>query len=280
MCSSIKRHGDSLLLCYLCLLNMAVLSWLPDLSSHSADNSHHTVPAALAQAAPLQAVPGVTFTYSTALTPQLTSLTPARGSTEGGTRLTLTGTFPAAAAGATITIAGLPCGSITQTGTTTLSCTTASSTGGNPSAAKPLGPQQVAVLFPDRGLAASARPGGAAVTYEYVDLWSRSTTWGGGPPPEEGDSVLVPANTTVLLDVSPPRLYALVLEGNLVFDDTATEQLHLQVSIAQQGGSHGGGNNRLYVYAVLMWMGSRSCMQLQHPAVISVVCTNPVRCLP
>lgn len=36
------------------------------------------------------------------------------------------------------------------------------------------------------------------------------------------------ANTTVLLDVSA-ALYALVLEGNLLFDDTAQEELHLQV---------------------------------------------------
>ena len=41
--------------------------------------------------------------------------------------------------------------------------------------------------------------------------------------------MLVPANATVLLDVSPPLLYAVVLEGKLVFDDEATEELHLQV---------------------------------------------------
>jgi hypothetical protein len=35
-------------------------------------------------------------------------------------------------------------------------------------------------------------------------------------------------NTTVLLDVSA-SLYALVLEGHLLFDDTAEEELHLQV---------------------------------------------------
>jgi hypothetical protein len=33
----------------------------------------------------------------------------------------------------------------------------------------------------------------------------------------------------VLLDVSA-SLYALVLEGNLLFDDSATEELHLQVN--------------------------------------------------
>ena len=32
---------------------------------------------------------------------------------------------------------------------------------------------------------------GANATYEYIDLWSRSTTWGGGPPPVEGDTVWI-----------------------------------------------------------------------------------------
>jgi hypothetical protein len=45
--------------------------------------------------------------------------------------------------------------------------------------------------------------------------------------------VLVPAGTTVLLDVSIPVLSALVLEGDLLFDDKAQEEIHLQV-IAQQ----------------------------------------------
>lgn len=31
------------------------------------------------------------------------------------------------------------------------------------------------------------------VSYRYIDLWSRRSTWGGGDPPVEGDSVVVPA---------------------------------------------------------------------------------------
>jgi hypothetical protein len=60
------------------------------------------------------------------------------------------------------------------------------------------------------------------VRYRYIDLWSRATTWGGSLDniPLEGDSVLVPAGTYVLLDVSPPQLDALVLEGTLAFDDS------------------------------------------------------------
>jgi hypothetical protein len=73
----------------------------------------------------------------------------------------------------------------------------------------------------------------SAVSYQYVDLWSRRTTWGGGDPPVEGDMVLVPAGTTVLLDVSPPLLSALVLEGDLLFDDSAQEEIHLQVNFIE-----------------------------------------------
>ena len=44
-------------------------------------------------------------------------------------------------------------------------------------------------------LTAIATVGSAATsanaTYEYIDLWSRSTTWGGGPPPVEGDTVWI-----------------------------------------------------------------------------------------
>ncbi len=57
------------------------------------------------------------------------------------------------------------------------------------------------------------------VLYEYVDLWSRASTWGGGPLPVGGDSIVIPANTTVLLDVPSPRLVSLVLQGTLKFDD-------------------------------------------------------------
>jgi hypothetical protein len=129
------------------------------------------------------------------------------------------------------------------------------------------------------------------VSYRYIDLWSRRSTWGGGDPPSEGDSVVVPsgehqqwlcvllrpsmvsacvlvamhcccllqaanegegqsscplaaccsggatyrththahAGTRVVLDVSPPVLVAVVLEGSLEFDDTATDEIHLQV---------------------------------------------------
>lgn len=55
--------------------------------------------------------------------------------------------------------------------------------------------------------------------FRFADRWSARTTWGGGDPPVSGDSVVIPENETVLLDVSPPRLELLVVMGELVFLD-------------------------------------------------------------
>ena len=71
-------------------------------------------------------------------------------------------------------------------------------------------------------LTAIATVGSAATsanaTYEYIDLWSRSTTWGGGPPPVEGDSVWIQPGQRILYDVSSPRLYMLIIQGEFIFD--------------------------------------------------------------
>lgn len=65
-------------------------------------------------------------------------------------------------------------------------------------------------------------------THRYIDAWSARTTWGGGLPPvgcgdyavdrECTDSVVIPEGQTVLLDISPPRFYLILVEGTLIFD--------------------------------------------------------------
>ena len=42
--------------------------------------------------------------------------------------------------------------------------------------------------------------------FEYVDLWSSRTSWGGRDPPVAGDSVSIPTGRRIVLDVSPPPL--------------------------------------------------------------------------
>ncbi len=48
--------------------------------------------------------------------------------------------------------------------------------------------------------------------------WSDPATWG-GQVPSAGDKVTVPAGKNVVLDVSPPPLAALAIEGTLAFGD-------------------------------------------------------------
>ncbi len=49
--------------------------------------------------------------------------------------------------------------------------------------------------------------------------WSDSEFWPSGRPPKAGENVEIPAGETVLLDVSPPALGGLVINGTLVFAD-------------------------------------------------------------
>mmetsp|Transcript_2079 Transcript_2079/g.4170 ORF Transcript_2079/g.4170 Transcript_2079/m.4170 type:complete len:162 (+) Transcript_2079:1264-1749(+) len=58
-----------------------------------------------------------------------------------------------------------------------------------------------------------------AVKFDYIDRWSDKNTWGGLEPPIEGESVNITPGLKILLDVSPPRLYLLIVEGELRFDN-------------------------------------------------------------
>ena len=49
--------------------------------------------------------------------------------------------------------------------------------------------------------------------------WSDPAAWPGGAVPVEGAAVTIPQDKTVLLDVSPPPLASLTVEGALTFDD-------------------------------------------------------------
>jgi cell migration-inducing and hyaluronan-binding protein len=65
--------------------------------------------------------------------------------------------------------------------------------------------------------AAGARPAAAAPS--ELARWSDPRSWPGGAVPTAGASVTVPAGATFLLDVSPPPLGTLSVEGTLVFAD-------------------------------------------------------------
>lgn len=54
-------------------------------------------------------------------------------------------------------------------------------------------------------------------------LWSDPQTWGDTGIPEEGDTVVIPENKHIILDVSPPQLSGLTIDGTLEFDEQDLE---------------------------------------------------------
>jgi cell migration-inducing and hyaluronan-binding protein len=56
-------------------------------------------------------------------------------------------------------------------------------------------------------------------------LWSDADTWSGGAVPQAGDIVTIAAGIDVVLDVSPPALHGLNLDGTLTFADGQTLEL-------------------------------------------------------
>lgn len=57
------------------------------------------------------------------------------------------------------------------------------------------------------------------VYFRYIDRWSAPTTWQYGEIPLDGDTVWVPAGQSVLVDVTPPPLNLVLVEGEMIFDN-------------------------------------------------------------
>ncbi len=65
--------------------------------------------------------------------------------------------------------------------------------------------------------------------------WSSPATWG-GTVPQAGSHVTIPAGRTVYLDVTPPNLGKVLIEGHLKVLDTGTRAITAQYILAQHGG--------------------------------------------
>ena len=165
--------------------------------------------------------------YELVTTPTVTSIAPRRGSTAGGTLITIqVDSLPLGTAGAdvAVTVVGLPC-VVTSVSGNEVSCLTSSY--GKTSAAHP-GNGPVRLTLPAIGTAAAT----GNATYEYVDLWSRYTTWGGEyivdwrgeyvrntiPGVETaGDTIWIQTGQRLLLDADID-VYMLIVQGDLEFD--------------------------------------------------------------
>ena len=155
------------------------------------------------------------LTYKNALSPIITSVSPNRGSTAGGTSITLqVEGLPSdtAASDVVVSVVGLPC-AVTSVSATEVVCLTSSH--GVTSAGR-LGKGAVDLTVAAVGRAAAS----SNATYQYIDLWSRYTTWGssvGGADgitrpgiDTEGESVWIQVGQNIWLKNSchplPPRL--------------------------------------------------------------------------
>jgi len=156
--------------------------------------------------------------YQGSVTPRVRSVVPNRGSTAGGTAVVvrIDGLDSVAKPPLAVSIVGIPCQvSATDYATGEVSCVTGSH--GTTNLARP-GIGAVVVTVDGIGSAAAA----AEATFEYVDLWSRRSTWGGGTVPgveTRGDSVWIQSGQRILLDTSID-VYMLIVQGNLTFDRT------------------------------------------------------------
>ncbi|CAF0745209.1 unnamed protein product [Adineta steineri] len=164
------------------------------------------------------------YTYQASLTASVTSVSPARGGTGGGTTLTITGTnFPSTASGVNVSIAGVSC--IVQTvSSTSITCFT-----GSYSQTTIQAPVIVNVVNGGNAL--------GSAQFQYIDLWSSPWTWGGDSPPEQGTIVSIDSGKTVYFDTNTPVLKALIVDNaTLIFDDNQDVSLSAEYILVVNGG--------------------------------------------
>nr|DBA24045.1 TPA: hypothetical protein GDO54_011748 [Pyxicephalus adspersus] len=163
------------------------------------------------------------FTYTTELTPTIYDVTPRRGGTAGGTRLTITGSqFGNDASRITVTIAQSPCNIQTANSTQIVCITTAHS---------PSQKANVRVNIQGQGVAKMDN-----ADFFYIDVWSSRYTWGGESPPDEGSLAVITKGQTILLDQSTPVLKMLLIQGGtLIFDEADIELQAENILITDDG---------------------------------------------
>ncbi|KAM5157489.1 fibrocystin-L [Mantella aurantiaca] len=163
------------------------------------------------------------FNYTTALTPVILDVTPKRGGTAGGTKLTITGSqFGDDASRITVSVAQSPCNVQSANSTQIVCITTAHS---------PSQKAKVRVNIKGQGIAKMD-----SADFFYIDVWSSIYTWGGEMPPDEGSLAVITKGQTILLDQSTPVLKMLLIQGGtLIFDEADIELQAENILITDNG---------------------------------------------
>jgi hypothetical protein len=123
--------------------------------------------------------PGKTITLGGGVS--VSGIVPSRGSTAGGTAVTLFGSgFGSNKKQVSVSLSGAPC-AVSQVSNSFVRCLT------SPHLPMP-NPGSVDVLINGVGYA-SADTSAGTIWWQYIDRWSAYTTWGGGPPPVAGETL-------------------------------------------------------------------------------------------
>ena len=161
--------------------------------------------------------------YSLAATPLVSGITPTNGSSLGGTSVTITGQGFGSAASTSVALQGYPC-TVQSVTSSSIVCTSTSRLVAGLSSTG----WQIDVLTGASGRALLVQQGGVSGVplinpvlplFRYLDRWSAKNTWAYDEPPLAGDTVIIPQGQTVLMDVSPPQLFVLLVQGVLVWDN-------------------------------------------------------------
>ncbi|XP_058475058.1 PKHD1 like 1, tandem duplicate 1 [Solea solea] len=163
------------------------------------------------------------FTYKSLLTPVITEVSPRRGGTAGGTRLTITGSgFSTNVNDVDVTIAGSVC-DVESSNNTHIVCVT--------NAHRPSEEAKVRVSIGDKGIAKMDD-----ANFFFVDVWSSRFTWGGLSPPEKGSFAVITKGQTILLDTNTPVLKMLLIKGGTLIFDEADIELQAENILITDGG--------------------------------------------
>ncbi|XP_076610974.1 PKHD1 like 1, tandem duplicate 1 [Chaetodon auriga] len=163
------------------------------------------------------------FTYKSEMTPVIAEVSPRRGGTAGGTRLTISGSgFSTDMSEVNVTIAGSVC-DVQSANNTHIICVT--------NAQRQSQETKVRVSIGDRGIAKMDN-----ADFFYIDVWSSRFTWGGLPPPEKGFFAVITKGQTILLDTSTPVLKMVLIQGGTLLFDEADIELQAENILITDGG--------------------------------------------
>ncbi len=146
---------------------------------------------------------------SSALTPAVVNISPKSGTALGGDTITIAGVgFQAGNGLEAVRFNGMNC-AVTSFNNSQILCVTSRRT--------EILPFSVEVMV--RGIGAAVVRDPHLTYFSYLDRWSSLTTWANREAPTDGDTVIVPKGQAILVDVNTPKLFLVVIHGEVYFED-------------------------------------------------------------